>query len=288
VANAISVGEALTNHSTSASANQTYMVGGAISFAGSDAYLDVFNFRFAGNATGVKVGSFYFVHDTFYWQMRDYESIGNVTGGSNQQFTGKNCTIVTGDRIGYYAATGALEWSTSGGSTSWSISGDKFDATHNQYTADSGGWLCVNGSGYALVAPTVTTQAATDITSNSCTGNGNLTQTDSTVTRRGFCYMAGASGDPTTANSVAYDDGSFSTGAYTKSITGLSPSTAYRVRAYAVNTQGTGYGTTVDVTTSAGGGGTWAVKPLGLSSSVISKVNNIAKASISKFNGKTV
>jgi hypothetical protein len=34
---------------------------------------------------------------------------------------------------------------------------------------------------------------------------------------------------------VAYDDGSFGTGAFTKSITGLSPNTSYRVRAYAVN-----------------------------------------------------
>ena len=40
------------------------------------------------------------------------------------------------------------------------------------------------------------------------------------------------------------------TGAFNKSITGLSPNTSYRVRAYAVNSAGTGYGTTVTVTTS--------------------------------------
>lgn len=102
------------------------------------------------------------------------------------------------------------------------------------------------------VAPTVTTQAATDVDTDSCTGNGNITDTGgANCTRRGFCYMEGSSGDPTTANSTAYDDGSFGTGAYTKSITGLSPSTNYRVRAYAVNSAGTGYGTTVDVTTAA-------------------------------------
>lgn len=103
-----------------------------------------------------------------------------------------------------------------------------------------------------VVAPTVTTQAATDVDTDSCTGNGNITDTGgANCTRRGFCYMEGSSGDPTTANSTAYDDGSFGTGAYTKSITGLSPSTNYRVRAYAVNSAGTGYGTTVDVTTAA-------------------------------------
>lgn len=98
--------------------------------------------------------------------------------------------------------------------------------------------------------PTVTTQAVSNIANTSVTGNGNITATGGVnCTRRGFCYMTGTSGDPTTSNSTAYDDGSFGTGAYSKSITGLSASTAYRIRAYAVNTNGTSYGTTVSVTT---------------------------------------
>jgi len=98
--------------------------------------------------------------------------------------------------------------------------------------------------------PTVTTQAATSIQQTTCTGNGNITATGgANATRRGFCYMTGTSGDPTTANSVAYDDGDYGTGAYTKGITGLTAGTGYRVRAYAVNSAGTGYGTTVQVTT---------------------------------------
>jgi hypothetical protein len=99
-------------------------------------------------------------------------------------------------------------------------------------------------------APTVTTQSATNIAQTTCTGNGNITATGGeNCTRRGFCYKVGTSGDPTTSDSVAYDDGSFGTGAFTKSITGLSPNTSYRVRAYAVNSAGTSYGTTVDVKT---------------------------------------
>ncbi len=101
-----------------------------------------------------------------------------------------------------------------------------------------------------VVAPTVTTQAATNIAQTSCTGNGNITATGgANATRRGFCYKAGTSGDPTTSDSVVYDDGSFGTGAFNKSITGLTPNTSYRVRAYAVNSAGTSYGTTVSVTT---------------------------------------
>jgi len=102
------------------------------------------------------------------------------------------------------------------------------------------------------VVPTVTTQAASDVTFEACTGNGNITATGgASVTRRGFCYVAGVAGDPTTADSTAYDDGTFSTGAYTKAITGLSAATGYRVRAYAVNSVGTSYGTTVQVTTAS-------------------------------------
>lgn len=101
-----------------------------------------------------------------------------------------------------------------------------------------------------LVAPTVTTQDATDLAATSMTGNGNITATGgANATRRGFCYKVGTSGDPTTSDSVAYDESSYGTGAFTKSITGLTPNTSYRVRAYAVNSAGTGYGTTVTVET---------------------------------------
>lgn len=101
-----------------------------------------------------------------------------------------------------------------------------------------------------MAAPTVTTQAASEVVSVSFIGNGNITATGGTnASRRGFCYKVGTSGDPVIAtDSLAYDDGSFSTGAYTKTITGLTAGTGYRVRAYATNPDGTSYGTTVQVT----------------------------------------
>lgn len=102
------------------------------------------------------------------------------------------------------------------------------------------------------VAPTVTTQNASSITHNSAVANGTVTSTGgASVTRRGFCYIAASSGDPTTADSVVYSDGTFSAGAYQEDLTGLSASTDYRVRAYAVNSVGTSYGATVDVTTTS-------------------------------------
>ena len=103
---------------------------------------------------------------------------------------------------------------------------------------------------YQVVAPTVTTQACTAVTGQTATGNGNITATGgANATRRGFCYKTGTSGDPTVSDSKVYDTGSFGTGAFSKSISGLSPGTGYRVRAYAINSIGTSYGTTVQLTT---------------------------------------
>ena len=98
--------------------------------------------------------------------------------------------------------------------------------------------------------PSVTTNAATLVEATTATGNGNITATGgANCTTRGFCYKVGTTGDPTTADSTAYDTGSFGTGAYTKGLTNLSTGTNYRVRAYAINSAGTGYGTTVQILT---------------------------------------
>ena len=100
---------------------------------------------------------------------------------------------------------------------------------------------------------TVTTQAATSVDTDSALGNGNVTDVgDSNITTRGFCYKVGTSGDPTTSDSKVYDTGTYGTGAFSKTISSLSDDTGYRVRAYAINARGTSYGTTVQVTTSAG------------------------------------
>lgn len=98
--------------------------------------------------------------------------------------------------------------------------------------------------------PTVTTSSISNITSSSATGGGNVTaQGSSAVTARGVCWST--SQNPTINNSKT-NDGT-GTGSFTSSITGLSPSTQYYVRAYATNSAGTSYGSQVSFTTSAGG-----------------------------------
>lgn len=136
--------------------------------------------------------------------------------------------VKEGEYYSWWSSAGASEWTD----------GPQYDFVYRYtYTA-------------IVVVPTVTTQAATNVQATTATGNGTITDTGGeNCTRRGFCYKVGTSGNPTTADSVAYDDGSFGTGAYTKGLTGLSSGTSYRVRAFAINSAGTGYGTTVQILT---------------------------------------
>ena len=102
--------------------------------------------------------------------------------------------------------------------------------------------------------PTVTTNSVTSITKNSAVCGGNVTSDGgATVTRRGVCWST--SSNPTVYDNKTIDgngDGSFSS-----NITELEAGTTYYVRAYAVNSQGTAYGTqkTFTTTTTSGGGG---------------------------------
>jgi hypothetical protein len=124
------------------------------------------------------------------------------------------------------------------------------------YSSNSGStWTQTAGSDYLfeewgdeIVAPTVTTQAVGDIQSTTATGNGNVTDDGgSAITERGVCYCLAEEGDPDTTDDK--DTSTGTTGAFTTSITGLSSSTDYHARAYAINAIDTSYGETVDFTT---------------------------------------
>lgn len=95
-------------------------------------------------------------------------------------------------------------------------------------------------------APTVTTQAVTNISSTTATGNGNVTDDgNATITERGVAWNT--TGTPTTADDTATVAGT--TGMYAPSMTGLAGGTLYYVRAYAINSVGTSYGSEVTFTT---------------------------------------
>ncbi|MGD9977295.1 MAG: M6 family metalloprotease domain-containing protein [Bacteroidales bacterium] len=122
-------------------------------------------------------------------------------------------------------------------------------ADGNLYQIDY--WYIDNVSitaGSGATVPTVTTNAVSSITSSSATCGGNVTADGgATVTERGICYST--SSNPTTANSKVTSGSG--TGTFTANMTGLTASTTYYVRAYAINAQGTAYGTQQSFTTSS-------------------------------------
>ena len=97
--------------------------------------------------------------------------------------------------------------------------------------------------------PTLTTAAATSISATSATLGGNISNAGTPAyTERGVCWST--SQNPTTAGSKQLISGS-GTGDFSTTVQGLTASTTYYVRAYAINTEGTAYGSEVFFTTSA-------------------------------------
>jgi uncharacterized protein (TIGR02145 family) len=87
--------------------------------------------------------------------------------------------------------------------------------------------------------PDLTTSPVTFITSSSAMSGGNIINDRGYhVFSRGVCWNT--TGDPTTSDD--HTTNGSGTGIFISSITGLNPNTTYYVRAYATNSQGTGYG----------------------------------------------
>ncbi len=98
---------------------------------------------------------------------------------------------------------------------------------------------------------TVTTGSAIEVRYNEADINGNITTLgDGLVTDYGFCYSA-SNANPTTADSKISLGQTTNVGSFEGTITGLNALSTYYVRAYAINSMGTAYGTMVKITTSA-------------------------------------
>ena len=105
--------------------------------------------------------------------------------------------------------------------------------------------------------PTVTTQAVDEITHNSGDGNGEVTDTgEGDVTERGFVYSTSTHADPGDVSpatsdyeDVVNESGTYGTGVFSLTMSGLDHATKYYVRAYAMNSEGYSYGDEVEFTT---------------------------------------
>lgn len=98
----------------------------------------------------------------------------------------------------------------------------------------------------SAIPPTVSTIAASSVTSTTASSGGNVTSDGGApITVRGVCW--GTSSGPTTAGSKATDAGT--TGTFISTIAGLTSGTNYFIRAFATNSAGTNYGNEITFTT---------------------------------------
>ena len=96
--------------------------------------------------------------------------------------------------------------------------------------------------------PTISTIQGTEITSISAKSGGNITSDGgASITNRGVVWST--STNPTISLTTKTSDGT-GTGTFLSSLTSLSPNTTYYVRAYATNSDGTGYGNEITFKTS--------------------------------------
>jgi len=96
--------------------------------------------------------------------------------------------------------------------------------------------------------PTITTGTITNLTATSLSCGGNISSDGgSAVTMQGVCWSTNP--NPTTADSKTTDG--TGTGLFSSSVTGLTISVTYYIRAYAINSIGTAYGNVLTLKTSA-------------------------------------
>jgi hypothetical protein len=114
--------------------------------------LDTFEiFAVSGyDLTNTAIGTFS-GSDTSY-DDRDYETIGSVTSGSKQTFTGKNCDVSSGDFLGVYHSNGRIERDTSGYSGIYYKVGNKFNTGANTYGLYSGDAISIYATGETAAA----------------------------------------------------------------------------------------------------------------------------------------
>lgn len=138
----------------------------------------------------------------------------------------------------------------------WAELNNNQGATQIDFLFDDGS--SISWDAYVIpTAPTVTTQAVSSVAATTATGNGNITSTGNTTPdKRGVVYSTTSHSDPgntapasSVYESVSESTGSFSTGAFTQSLTGLVSRTTYYARAYAHNALGYSYGSEVSFTT---------------------------------------
>ena len=157
---------------------------------------------------------------------------GTVTGGGAYR-QGQQCTVNAVAAEGYTFVN-------------WTENGEEVSTNENwTFIVNNDRILIANFAALATL-PIVTTSEVANITQTTAMGGGNVTADGgASVTERGICWSTRH--NPTIDGNHASNG--MGTGSYTVNMTGLTSGTTYYVRAYAINSQGTSYGSEVSFVT---------------------------------------
>lgn len=241
---AIDIGEAAIDRAGGASYNTTWINKG--NPANDTGTIDSIEIYALNNLSGCKIGIFYTTNGNTL-KCRSVVTLGAITAGSKQTFTTDSesnaisLTVVTGDYIGIYFASGDIESAYVGGDNLWYQTADHCVVDDSvAYSVHTGHLISLYGGGYTVAAPTVTTASATSVASFSATLNGEITDTgNENADERGFDYGLTASYGSAWTQEGDYGAATFSSVEF---VTGLNPYATYHFRAKAHNSIGWGYG----------------------------------------------
>lgn len=147
-ATTIDVGSGAADYDVYRSGNTTYI--DLTNPANDSGTLDTVEMWFRTTGSGVKIGTF--SGSGTSWNDRDYETIGTVTSGSKQTFTGVDIDVVTDDILGCYFTTGLIELASSGGTGLGSINVDTFGAGATTYTFENNLRIAIYATGETVSA----------------------------------------------------------------------------------------------------------------------------------------
>lgn len=122
--------------------------------------------------------------------------------------------------------------------------------------------------------PVVTTTNLSNITINSAETGGNVVSDGgNNLTQRGICW---GTTSPVNIDSNTIQDGQNIEGSFTTNLTSLNPATTYYVRAYAINSEGVGYGDQISFTTSSVEPSVETISVISENSNTISVIGNVS------------
>jgi len=227
--------------------NTSFFGGGGIDLASTDANI---NNTILANNTGGSGNNFYSFGGSLNSQGYNLEDAteAGFTGTGDQQNANPNLAAIA--RNGGPTKTHALR---SGSDAIDAIPGPGYNGAP---TIDQRGVTRPQGANVDVGAfelkqlPRLTTQAVTDISITSATGNGTITRLGvPNPTAHGMVWNT--TGTPTLADNSTNEGAATAIGPFTSNMSGLTPYNTYYVRAYATNASGTAYGNEVTFTTNA-------------------------------------